>query len=90
MKTSSSTRSWPFIWTSLCFKDWTTNYHLEVVDKAAKQVNVQIQEVLNFELINAQVATMTAICNFPNKKFIVKITPTMISCELLDGEVFPC
>merc|ERR1719318_434997 len=82
-----------YVSTSLCFKDWTANYHLDVVDKAAKKVNFQVQvtkdtlQILNVDVNNEQVPTMTTICNFPSKKFIAKITPTMISYELFDGEV---
>merc|ERR1719470_345012 len=82
-----------YVSSSLCFKDWTTDYHLEVIDKAARKVNVQVLmtkdtlEILNIEVNNMQVPTITTICNFPIKKFIAKITPTMITFELLDGEV---
>merc|ERR1719318_1804128 len=82
-----------YVSTSLCFKDFTTNYHLEVVDKAARKVDVQVLmtkdtlDILHVEVNNVQVPTITTICNFPIKKFIAKITPTMISFELLDGEV---
>merc|ERR1712034_124906 len=82
-----------YVSTSLCFKEWTTNYHLEVIDKAARKVNVQVHmtkdtlEILHVEVNNVQVPTITTICNFPIKKFIAKITPTIISFELLDGEV---
>jgi len=82
-----------YVSTSLCFKDWTSNYHLEVLDMAARKVNVQVQvtkdmfEIFNVNVNNEQVLTITAICNFPSKKFSFKITPTMISYELLDGEV---
>merc|ERR1719318_1455957 len=82
-----------YVSTSLCFKDWTSNYHLEVLDMAARKINVQIHvtkdmlEILNIAFNNEQVPTMTTICKFPNKKFISKITPTVISFELLDGEV---
>merc|ERR1719318_2180141 len=82
-----------YVSTSLCFKDWTSNYHLNVFDMAARKVKVQVQvskdlfEILNVNVSNEQVPTITTICNFPSKKFISKITPTMISYELLDGEV---
>merc|ERR1719318_636764 len=82
-----------YVSTSLCFKDWTSNYHLKVIDMAARKVNVQVQvkkdmlEILNVDATNEQVPTITTICNFPNKKLISKITPTMISYELFDGEV---
>merc|ERR1719470_605124 len=82
-----------YVSTSLCFKEWTTNYHLEVVDKAARKVDVQVLmttdtlEILHIEVNNMQVPTITTICNFPIKKFIAKITPTMFSFELLDGDV---
>jgi hypothetical protein len=82
-----------YVSTSLCFKDFTTNYHLEVVDKAARKVNLLVQvtkdtlEIFHVEVTNVQVPTITTICNFASKKFIAKITPTMISFELLDGKV---
>eukprot|EP00091_Calanus_sinicus_P005084 TRINITY_DN15456_c0_g1_i1.p1 TRINITY_DN15456_c0_g1~~TRINITY_DN15456_c0_g1_i1.p1 ORF type:complete len:128 (+),score=38.08 TRINITY_DN15456_c0_g1_i1:104-487(+) len=31
-----------FVSNSLCFKDFTTNYHLEVIDKTAGRVNLQV------------------------------------------------
>eukprot|EP00091_Calanus_sinicus_P004326 TRINITY_DN14587_c0_g1_i1.p1 TRINITY_DN14587_c0_g1~~TRINITY_DN14587_c0_g1_i1.p1 ORF type:complete len:240 (-),score=56.28 TRINITY_DN14587_c0_g1_i1:209-904(-) len=82
-----------YVSSSLCFKDWTANYHLEVIDKAARKVNVQVHvtkdtvEVLQIDVNNVQVPTITTICNFSMKKFIVKITPTLISFELMDGKV---
>merc|ERR1719470_50132 len=82
-----------YVSSSLCFKDWTTNYHLDVVDIAARKVNVQVHgskdslEILHVEANNMQVPTITTICNFPSMKLIAKITPTMISFELLDGKV---
>merc|ERR1719500_1797162 len=82
-----------YVSNSLCFKNFTTNYHLEVVDKAAKKVNVQVHmtkdtlEILDLELTNVQVPKITTIFNFEGKKFIGKITPTMITFELVDGEV---
>merc|ERR1719341_1745499 len=82
-----------FVSTSLCFKDLTSNYHLEVVDKAARKINVQIQvtkdtfEILDFEVTNVQVPKITTLFNFASKKFLAKITPTMITYELFDGEL---
>merc|ERR1719341_717724 len=82
-----------YISTSLCFKDITTNYHLDLVDVAAKKVNVQVHvtkdtlEILDVEVTNVQVPKITTIFKFEGKKFIGKITPTMISLELFDGEV---
>jgi len=82
-----------FVPTSICFKDMTANYHLEVVDKAAWKVDVQVlvtkdtHEILNVEVNNVQVPKITAVCNFMSKKFIAKIMPAMITFELLDGEV---
>merc|ERR1719339_895001 len=73
--------------------DFTSNYHLEVVDKAARKINVQIQatidtiEILDVEVTNVQVPKFTTIFNFASKKFLAKITPTMITCELFDGEL---
>merc|ERR1719339_436858 len=32
-----------FVSTSPCFKDFTSNYHLEVVDKTARKISVQIE-----------------------------------------------
>merc|ERR1719341_2244283 len=82
-----------FVSTSLCFKDFTTNYHLEVVDMAARKVHVQVLvtkdtlEILDVEVTNVQFPKITTIINFNGKTFIAKITPTMITFELLDGEV---
>merc|ERR1719341_1336037 len=82
-----------FVSNSLCFKDFTTIYHLEVVDMAARKVNVQVHvtkdtlEFLNVEVTNVQVPKITTIFNFEGKKFIGKITPTVMTFELLDGEV---
>merc|ERR1719341_3220841 len=62
---------------SLCFKDFTTNYHLELVDMAARKVNVQVLvtkdtlEIFEVEVTNVQVPKIT----------------TMVTFELLDGEV---
>jgi len=44
-------------------------------------------EILNVEVNNVKVLTITAVCNFISKRFIAKITPTMITYELLDGGV---
>eukprot|EP00091_Calanus_sinicus_P023668 TRINITY_DN810_c0_g1_i5.p1 TRINITY_DN810_c0_g1~~TRINITY_DN810_c0_g1_i5.p1 ORF type:complete len:335 (+),score=93.29 TRINITY_DN810_c0_g1_i5:344-1348(+) len=50
-----------FVSSSLCFKDFTTNYHLEVVDKTAGKVNVQVNvmkdtlAILHAEVINVEV-----------------------------------
>merc|ERR1719318_1315994 len=82
-----------YVSSSLCFKDITNNYHLEVVDKAARKVNILVHttkdtlDILRVEVNNVQVPTITTICNFTSKKFIAKITPNMISFELLDGKV---
>merc|ERR1719341_2141003 len=82
-----------FVSTSLCFNDFTTNYHLEVVDKLTRKVNVQVLvtidtlEILDVEITNVQVPKITTIFNFASKKFLAKITPTMIACELFDGEL---
>jgi hypothetical protein len=82
-----------YVSTTLCFKDFTTNYHLEVVYKAPRKVNIQVDvtkdtlEILHVEVNNVQVPTITTIFNFTSKKFIAKITPTMITYELMDGEV---
>merc|ERR1719318_408896 len=82
-----------YVSSSLCFKDVTNNYHLEVVDKTAREVNILVHttkdtlEILHVEVNNVQVPTITTICNFTSKKFIAKITPNMISFELLDGDV---
>merc|ERR1719341_647640 len=82
-----------YVSNSLCFKDFTTNYHLDLVDVAAKKVNVQVHltkdtlEILDLEVTNVQVPKITIIFNFEGNKFIGKVTPTMITFELLDGEV---
>jgi hypothetical protein len=82
-----------YVSTSLCFKDFTTNYHLEVVDKADRKVNVLVEvtkdtlEILHVEVTNVQVPTITTIFNFLSMKFIAKITPAMITYELFDGEL---
>merc|ERR1712192_163295 len=82
-----------YVPTSFCFKDLTTNYHLEVVDKASWMVDVQVHvtkdthEILNVEVSNVQAPKIITIFNFLNKKFIAKITPTMMTYELLDGDV---
>ena len=53
--------------TSLCFKDLTTNYHLEVDDKAAGKVNVQAHvtkdrlDILQVEVNNVQVSCKISI-----------------------------
>merc|ERR1719341_2937818 len=80
-----------YISNSLCFKDFTTNYNLEVVDVAAKKVNVQVHvtkdtlEILDVEVTNVQVPKITTIFNFEGKKFIGKVTQKMITFELLNG-----
>jgi len=82
-----------FVSSSFCFKDVTTNYHLEVVDKAARKVNVQVHmtkdtlEILDVEITNMEVAKINMILNFSTMKFLAKITPTMITYELFDGEL---
>merc|ERR1719341_1098159 len=82
-----------FISNGICFKDITNNYHLEVVDKTARKVNVLVHvtkdklDILDVEVTNVQVPKITTVFNFVSKKFLAKITPTMISYELMDGEV---
>merc|ERR1719341_2916881 len=76
-----------YLSTSLCFKDFTTNYHLEVVDMEARKVHVQVLvtkdtlEILDVEVTNVQVPKITTIFNLASKKFIAKITPTIFTCE---------
>merc|ERR1712192_113773 len=82
-----------YVPTSLCFKDMTTDYYLEVVDKAALKVDVHVHvtkdkyEILNVDVSNVQAPKIITIFNFLSKKFIAKITPSMMTMELLDGEV---
>merc|ERR1711925_44597 len=50
-----------YVSNSICFKDFTTNYHLEVVDKTVGKVNVQVHvtkdtlDILHAEINNMQV-----------------------------------
>merc|ERR1719500_1990614 len=82
-----------YVSNSFCFKDFTTKYHLEVVDMAARKVNVQVHvtkdtlEILDIEVTNVQVPKITTLFNFEGNKCIGKVTPTMITFELFDGEV---
>merc|ERR1712183_797677 len=55
-----------------CFKDMTTNYHVEVVDKAAGKVDVRFS-VLKDTLEMFQL--------------VAKMKPSMIECEVLIGKV---
>eukprot|EP00091_Calanus_sinicus_P021468 TRINITY_DN6372_c0_g1_i3.p1 TRINITY_DN6372_c0_g1~~TRINITY_DN6372_c0_g1_i3.p1 ORF type:complete len:135 (+),score=18.71 TRINITY_DN6372_c0_g1_i3:48-452(+) len=78
-----------YVSSSLCFKDITNNYHLEVVDMAARKVNVQVHvtkdtlEILNVEITNVHAKTFALIVNFSSMKFLVKIAPTMATYELV-------
>merc|ERR1719341_2516723 len=68
-----------FVSTSLCFKDWTSNYHLEVVDKEARKVNVEVHLTKdNVEIVHVQVNNV----QFP---YMITIEAPILPFELIVG-----
>ena len=49
--------------------------------------NVEHVEITHEHVVLGQETTITTTCNLTSKKFIAKITPSMMTYELLDGEV---
>eukprot|EP00091_Calanus_sinicus_P004649 TRINITY_DN1498_c0_g1_i8.p1 TRINITY_DN1498_c0_g1~~TRINITY_DN1498_c0_g1_i8.p1 ORF type:complete len:375 (-),score=112.36 TRINITY_DN1498_c0_g1_i8:150-1274(-) len=49
--------------------------------------NLEYIEILHSHVVSGTETTITTICNFTSMKLMARITPTMISYELMDGEV---